>query len=128
MAKILLVEDHSDTRDLIRIVLESDGHTVAEAVTGEDALKLAKQFEPQLILMDISLAGNINGLEAARRLRADSSFDRTIILALTAHAMKQDKEPILAAGCDEYWTKPILDFGLFKNMISDSIRRGRITK
>ena len=125
MAKILLIEDHQDSRDLIRIVLEIDDHTIVEAATGEDGLKLAKQFAPELILLDISLAGEIDGMETARRLRDDAAFDRTNIFALTAHAMKNDEEMILSAGFDKYFTKPILDFEAFKAEINRAVLSGR---
>ena len=125
MAKILLIEDHQDSRDLIRIVLEIDEHTVVEVATAEEGLRLAKQFNPELIIMDISLAGEIDGLEATRRLRCDAAFDRTVIFALTAHAMKNDEDMILAAGCDKYFTKPIVDFEVFRQEIAKALVRGR---
>lgn len=121
MAKILLIEDHQDSRDLIRFVLEIDEHTIVEASTGEEGLKLAKQFVPDLILLDISLAGEINGMEAARRLRADATFNQTALFALTAHAMKNDKEMIMAAGFDKYLTKPIIDFDVFRAEINEAL-------
>ena len=121
MAKILLIEDHQDSRDLIRIVLEIDEHTIVEAATGEEGSKLAKQFAPDLILLEISLAGDIDGMEAATRLRADSAFDKTVILALTAHAMKDDEQMILASGCDKYFTKPIVDFEAFRAEINKAL-------
>ncbi|HEX8130149.1 MAG TPA: response regulator [Pyrinomonadaceae bacterium] len=125
MAKILVVEDDRDIRDLIRMVLEMDGHELHEAATGEDGLAQAKQLLPDAILMDLSLAGAIDGLESTRRLRADSAFDRTPIIALTAHAMRGDREHSLHAGCDEHWTKPIIDLELFKEMIDRVIAGGR---
>lgn len=125
MAKILLVEDHQDSRDLIRFVLEIDDHTIVEAATGEEGLKLAKQFAPELILLDISLAGEIDGMETARRLRSDNAFDRTVIFALTAHAMKNDEQMILSAGFDKYFTKPIVDFEVFRAEINKAVLNGR---
>jgi two-component system, cell cycle response regulator DivK len=125
MAKILLVEDHRDTREVLRLLLEMDGYEIVEAHTGEDAIRAANESAPDLILMDISLAGDINGLEATRRLRADSKFDKTVIVALTAHAMKGDREMTFAAGCDGYWTKPIIDFAEFRQAIADAIKCGR---
>ena len=127
MAKILLIEDHQDSRDLIRIVLEIDEHTVVEVASAEEGLKLARQFAPELIIMDISLAGEIDGLEATRRLRADAAFDGTVIFALTAHAMQRDEETILAAGCDQYFTKPIVDFEIFRQEIAKALISGRGT-
>jgi CheY-like chemotaxis protein len=75
--------------------------------------------------MDISLAGEISGWEATKRLRADPHFDETIIVALTAHAMKNDRDRTFAYGCDEYWTKPILDFPEFQRAIREMLARGR---
>lgn len=125
MAKILIIEDHPDTREVLRLLLEMDGYEITEARTGEDGIAVAKKILPDLILMDISLAGEIDGLEAARRLRADAAFDKTIIIALTAHAMKGDREMTLESGCDDYQTKPVIDFVEFRRLIADAIRYGR---
>lgn len=125
MTKILIIEDHPDTRDLIQIVLEADGHEVYEVETGEDGIEAAKRILPRIILLDISLAGNIDGLEVARRLRADASFEQTVIVALTAHAMKDDAERVFQAGCDSYWTKPIVDFEQFSDDIQEMAKNGR---
>lgn len=118
MAKILLVEDDPDTRELVRLTLELYGHDVTEAKTAEDSLVKAQASVPDLILMDLSLGGKFDGLEATKRLRADPAFDATPIIALTAHAMAGDREKSLAAGCDEHWTKPILDLSVFKDSVA----------
>jgi CheY-like chemotaxis protein len=125
MAKILVVEDDRDIRELIRMVLEMNGHELHEAGTGEDGLAQAKRLRPDVILMDLSLAGAIDGLESTRRLRSDATFDRTPIVALTAHAMRGDREQSLHAGCDEHWTKPIIDLDLFKEMVERVVVAGR---
>lgn len=127
MAKILIVEDESDSRDLLRVVLEMDGHEVFEAVNAEDGVAQARAHSPELILMDVSLAGAYDGLEATRRLRADTVFDNTPIIALTAHAMRGDRERVLAAGCDDHWTKPITDLIVFKDNVDRVIADGRGT-
>jgi CheY-like chemotaxis protein len=125
MAKILIIEDHPDTRELLRLMLEMQGYEIAEAPAGEEGVRKAKEFLPDLILMDISLAGEISGWEATERLRSDPQFDDTIIVALTAHAMKDDRDTTFAHGCDEYWTKPILDFPEFQRAIAEMLSRGR---
>ena len=125
MAKILLVEDDSDTRELVRLTLELDGHEVLEAASAEEGLEAVQHEIPGLILMDLSLAGKFDGLEATRRLRADPRFNDTPIIALTAHAMAGDRERSLAAGCDDHWTKPIVDLSLFKEMINSTATEGR---
>jgi two-component system, cell cycle response regulator DivK len=126
MAKILLVEDEPDTRELVRLTLELDGHEVLEAATAEEAIVKARGGRPGLILMDISLPGQFDGLEATKRLRADPAFDDTPIVALTAHAMQGDRERSLAAGCDEHWTKPIIDLAAFKREVATAAERGRL--
>ena len=125
MAKILIIEDHPDTRELLRLMLEMEGYEITEARTGEEGVRFANENVPDLILMDISLAGEISGWEATQRLRSDPKFDKTIIVALTAHAMKDDRDTTFAYGCDEYWTKPILDFPQFQRSIREIIERGR---
>ena len=125
MAKILIIEDHPDTRELLRLMLEMQGYDIMEARAGEEGVRKAKEFLPDLILMDISLAGEISGWEATERLRSDPQFDNTIIVALTAHAMKDDRDTTFAHGCDEYWTKPILDFPEFQRAIGEMLAHGR---
>ncbi|MDQ1558897.1 MAG: two-component system, cell cycle response regulator DivK [Pyrinomonadaceae bacterium] len=125
MAKILVVEDDRDIRELIRTVLEMSGHELHEAANGEDGVAEARRLRPDAILMDLSLAGAIDGLESTRRLRADPTFDRTPIIALTAHAMRGDREHSLHAGCDEHWTKPIIDLDRFKEMVERVVAEGR---
>ena len=124
MAKILFVEDDTDIRDLVRLALE-DEHEILSAETAEDGLLQAAEHAPDIILMDISLGGEYDGLEATRRLRADPRFDRTPVIALTAHAMPGDRERALAAGCDEHWTKPITDLLAFREMVARVAEEGR---
>ena len=126
MAKILLVEDEPDTRELVRLTLELDGHDVLEAETAEEAILRARSGHPDLILMDLSLGGKFDGLEATKRLRADPDFEETPIIALTAHAMQGDRERSLAAGCDDHWTKPIIDLVRFKRGVLEAATRGRL--
>ncbi|HEX8723678.1 MAG TPA: response regulator [Pyrinomonadaceae bacterium] len=124
MAKILFVEDEPDIRDLVSLALE-DGHSVTAAGTAEEGLRRAAELAPDLILMDVSLGGAYDGLEATRRLRADPRFDSTPIVALTAHAMPGDRERALAAGCDEHWPKPIIDLLAFRDMVARVAGEGR---
>jgi CheY-like chemotaxis protein len=125
MTKILLVEDEADTRELVRLTLELYGYDVIEAREAEEAIAKAYATRPALILMDLSLAGKFDGLEATKRLRADPGFDSMPIVALTAHAMAGDRERSLAAGCDEHWTKPIFDLSQFKDDVARMTTEGR---
>lgn len=124
MAKVLFVEDDADIRDLVRLALEGE-HDVLSAETAEEGLRQAAEHAPDVILMDISLGGAFDGLEAANRLRADPRFDRTPVVALTAHAMPGDRERALAAGCDAHWTKPIIDLLDFRDMVTRVAAEGR---
>lgn len=106
MAKILLVEDNEMNRDMLGRRLEKRGYQVAIAADGPTGLALARSGSPDLILMDMSLPG-IDGWEASRQLKADPATSPIPIIALTAHAMAEDREKALAAGCNEYETKPV---------------------
>jgi two-component system cell cycle response regulator DivK len=104
--KILVVDDNQDSRELVVKILKNKGYQMIEAVDGEDALQKATAENPDLILMDISIP-KINGYEVTRRLKSQVNFKNTPIIALTAHAMKGDREKALEAGCDGYISKPI---------------------
>ena len=104
--KILIVEDNKDSRELVIKVLKNRGYLLMEAIDGEDALTKATEQLPDLILMDISIP-KIDGFEVTRRLKEKIHFKDIPIIALTAHAMKGDKEKALQAGCDGYISKPI---------------------
>lgn len=106
MSKILLVEDNEDNRDMLSRRLTKKGYEVVCAADGAQGVEMAHSAAPQLILMDMSLPV-LDGWEATRRLKADSATQSIPVIALTAHAMSGDREKALAAGCDDYDTKPI---------------------
>ncbi len=106
MPKILLVEDNEMNRDMLSRRLVRRGYEVVIAVDGQQGVEFALRDQPQLILMDMSLPV-IDGWEATRRLKADPATRQIPVIALTAHAMAGDREQALAAGCDDYDTKPI---------------------
>lgn len=105
MKKILVVEDVDLNRELVVQLLE-ESYQVIEAVNGQEGLDVAEQERPDLILMDLSLPV-VDGWEATRRLKAHDDLKAIPIIALTAHAMVGDEEKALAAGCDDYLSKPI---------------------
>ena len=106
MPKILLVEDNEMNRDMLSRRLERKGYEVVIAVDGEKGIAMAQSEKPHLILMDLSLPV-INGWDATRRLK-DASETRSIpVIALSAHAMANDRQKALEAGCDDYDSKPI---------------------
>jgi CheY-like chemotaxis protein len=107
MPKVLYVEDNDDNVYMLKMRLElEDGFEVLVAGDGEQGLAIAAAERPDLILMDLTLPV-VDGWEATRRLRLDPETRTIPIIALTAHAMAGDRERALAAGCDEFDTKPI---------------------
>jgi CheY-like chemotaxis protein len=106
MPKILLVEDNEMNRDMLSRRLVRNGYDVVIAVNGEEGVGMASSEKPDLILMDMSLP-IFDGWEATRRLKADRATAAIPVIALTAHAMVQDKENALAAGCNDFDTKPV---------------------
>lgn len=106
MARVLIVEDNPANMTLAVFLLQSAGHTVLRATDAEAGLTLARDEQPDLILMDIQLAG-MDGLEATALLKADDATRAIPVVAVTALAMKGDEERIRAAGCDAYIAKPI---------------------
>ena len=104
--KILIVEDNPENMRLLEMVLRAKNYTLLKATDGEEALDIALREQPDLIIMDIQLP-KINGLEVTRKLRETPTFSHTPIIAITAYAMKGDKERVIEAGCDAYLSKPI---------------------
>src|SRR5215468_3103577 len=106
MPKVLLVEDNEESRDGLSRHLRRKGYEVLTAVDGRQGLDAARAAPPDLVLMDMSLPV-LDGWEATRQLKADPQTRHIPVIALTAHAMAGDREKALAAGCDEYDTKPV---------------------
>lgn len=104
--RILYVEDNFQNKRLVRKILTAKGYEVLEAEDGEGGVDAAAQEMPDLILMDISIPG-IDGIEATRLIKANPETSHIPIVALTANAMRGDRERFLAAGCDDYLPKPI---------------------
>ena len=105
-AKILLVEDNEMNRDMLSRRLIRRGYEVVMAEDGQAGVELALSEAPDLILMDMSLPV-MDGWDATRKIKSDTSIGTTPVISLTAHAMAEDREKALAAGCDDYDTKPV---------------------
>lgn len=106
MHKILLVEDNEFNRDMLSRRLINKGFEIIIAIDGAESIRIAKGALPDLILMDMSLPV-MDGWEATRQIKTDPITQKIPVIALTAHAMGEDQQKALAAGCDEYDTKPI---------------------
>jgi two-component system, cell cycle response regulator DivK len=119
---ILIVEDNEKNRKLVRDVLQFKGYRTLEAESGELGVALARESLPALILMDIQLPG-MSGIEALGHLRADPTTRDIPIVAVTASAMMQDRQRILAAGFDGYQSKPI-DVKGFLTLVAEVLAAG----
>lgn len=120
MPKILIVEDNEKNRRLLNLILTSKGHVIFEAGSGAEAVEIAREQKPDLVIMDIQLPG-MDGLEATRVIKGYGDTSGIKILVLTAYAMKGDRERFLEAGCDAYLSKPVnIDemIGLVDNLLN----------
>jgi len=104
--RILIVEDSPQNMRLMEMTLKAKNYTLLKATDGEEALDMATRERPDLIIMDVQLP-KLNGLEVTRKLRDTVAFSHIPIIAITAFAMKGDKEKAIEAGCDAYLSKPI---------------------
>ncbi len=112
MAKLLIIDDTENNRVLLSRRLKPRGHEILLAEDAEQGIALAREHQPHLILMDVGLPG-MDGWQATRTLKSDVATAGIAIIALTAHAMSGDRDKALAAGCDEYESKPIDFAALF---------------
>lgn len=104
---VLVIEDKELNRKVVRIVLEAEGYIILEATTAEETLQILDTETPDLILMDIALPGGVDGENLTKQIKTDPRWRHVPILALTAAAMKGDRERLIQAGCDDYISKPI---------------------
>jgi CheY-like chemotaxis protein len=117
---VLVVEDFDETRFMLKLSMELSGYRVVEAANGQQAVDVARRERPDVILMDIGLPV-MDGCRATRLIREDKALRNVPIVAVSANATAEHRVKALAAGCDEYVTKPI-DFDQLKTMIGDFVR------
>lgn len=113
--RILVAEDQEHNRMLLVDLLKNVGFEVREAINGRQALELFDQWQPHFIWMDIRMP-KMDGLEATRRIKQSESYHKTVVVAITAHALEEEKKQILAAGCDDFVRKPYRVEELFRIM------------
>ncbi|WP_395702703.1 response regulator transcription factor [Aquabacterium sp.] len=112
----LIVEDHADIRKLIRMTLEFEDHLIQEVGNAPDAVAAAPALRPDVVLLDVMMPGEYDGLEACRRLRADPRLAHTRIILLSARGHSRDIEAGLAAGADAYLLKPFSPLALLETI------------
>jgi CheY-like chemotaxis protein len=113
---VLYIEDNIHNRRLVRKVLQSQGYNVVEAEDGLSGLQMVQDIQPALVLLDIGLPG-MDGLEVVGRIKKDATLRSIPVIALTASAMRGDRERFLEAGCDDYLSKPIRAMELIKKVV-----------
>lgn len=124
--RILIVDDNATNLKLVAYLMKANGYTVDTALDAESAIVAIRNNHPDVILMDIQLPG-IDGLELTRRLKADPATHDIVIVAVTAYAMKGDQVKALAAGCDDYITKPIDTRALPETIARHLARREQVS-
>ena len=115
MRKLLIVDDEEGVRSLVRMTLDGDGYEILEAREGSEALALAREHHPDLILLDIMLP-DMSGIEICRELKSDPSMASTFVIMLTARAQHADLGEAEDAGADGYFTKPFSPIALIKKV------------
>jgi len=125
MTKVLYVEDNDDNVYMLRNRLTRKGYTVLIAGDGVQGVSMAASEQPQIILMDLSLPV-VDGWEATRRIKTGEGTRHIPVIALTAHAMTGDREKALAAGCDDFDTKPV-DIDRLVDKIQTLVGKGPVS-
>lgn len=105
--RILIIEDHSDSAESLKMLLEINNHTVEHAFDGDSGLAKAAQFEPQIIVCDIGLPGKMSGLQIAETLRRDEKTQNVYLIALSGYGENEDMKEAETAGFDDYLVKPV---------------------
>jgi two-component system cell cycle response regulator DivK len=123
MSTILIVEDNEKNMKLVRDILQHQGHTTLEAVTGADGVRLALERRPDMVLLDIQLP-DIDGIAVLRQIRAEPALDAMPVLAVSASVMPDEQQKIIASGFDAFITKPI-DLKRFRETVQRFLTQGR---
>lgn len=121
--RVLIVEDNVDNYELVRFLLERAGYQVLSAANGIEGVETAKQEQPDLVLMDLSLP-ELDGWNATARLKADEATRHIPVLALTAHTLPSERKRAIDAGCDGYISKPI-KVASFDKLVAALLRQAR---
>ena len=116
MKKILIVDDHEEIRKLVEITLRVEDYQILQAKNGEEAIEIVKAQKPDLIIMDIVMPGNIDGVEATRMLKNDPETKACTIIMLTSKSDEEDIEKGMDAGANDYFTKPFSPLDLIKKV------------
>ena len=112
MCRVLIIEDHADIRRLIRMTLELEDHEIHEAANGVEGLQAARRLQPDVVLLDVMMPGEMDGISVCRELRADKVFDGTSVVMLSALGASADRARGFGAGANAYLAKPFSPLNL----------------
>jgi DNA-binding response OmpR family regulator len=116
MKRVLIVEDQAEIRKLIRMTLEPEPYEIHEAANGADGLRLASEVQPDLIVLDVMMPGDLDGLQVCARVRAQPQLAGTRVVLLTARGHTRDHDAGRLAGADEYLVKPVSPLQLIETI------------
>jgi len=116
MKTILITDDQKEVRALVEVTLRSGDYEVLQASSGQEALDIAGERKPDLVIMDVMMPGDIDGLEATRRLKANPDTSGCVVLLLTGRTQEKDREMGMAAGADDYFFKPFSPLDLIRKV------------
>ena len=122
MATVVIAEDDRDIRELVELILQEDGYTTVPVSDGLGALTACRASRPAVVLLDVSMPGELTGLEVCRRIRADEDLGGVRVMLLTARAREEDVSAGYAAGADDYLVKPFTPRELTRR-IEELLRR-----
>lgn len=116
MKKILIVDDEMEVRRLVEVTLRTGSYKILQAEDGKKAIEIAKEEKPDLILMDVMMGGDRDGIEATKALKNDPETKNCTVIILTAKGQEQDKKAGFDAGADDYFVKPFSPLELIKKI------------
>jgi DNA-binding response OmpR family regulator len=116
MKRVLIVEDQADIRKLIRMTLEFENYEIHEASDGSFGLRMAQAIRPDVMLLDVMMPGELDGLQVCQRIKSDSSMAGTKVVLLTARGQQKDREAGEQAGADDYLVKPFSPLQLIETL------------
>jgi DNA-binding response OmpR family regulator len=122
MRKLLIADDESGIRSLVRMTLERDSYQILEASDGQEAIALAREFRPEVVLLDVMMPG-LSGFDVCRALKDDPTTAEATVVLLTAKAQESDRAEGIAAGADDYFTKPFSPIALLRKI--DQVYEGQ---
>ena len=122
MRKLLIADDESGIRSLVRMTLERDSYQILEASDGEEAIAMAREYHPEVVLLDVMMPG-LSGFDVCRALKGDPTTAEATVVLLTAKAQESDRAEGIAAGADHYFTKPFSPIALLRKI--DEVYRGQ---